>query len=221
MKENPFSGFKKKKTLGKQRRALSDYEKEVVAMEISRTSKWLMLGVLLQYHCFIRPIEMRRLRFHMFDLNEGVIRLTSKETKNKENAIVTIPDSLLPFLRKFNFGKWDQRWLLFGAGVQPHLDKTCGHNTMNWQHGRILKQLEKEGKLSDIKGLTFYSWKDTGALALFKNKVNPLEIMRQLRHKDLTTTQLYCQSLYSINREIKELDNALIGEGALMEALLL
>ena len=92
---------------------------------------------------------------------------------------------------------------------------------MNWQHGKILKRLENEGKLMDSKGLTFYSWKDTGALALFKNKVNPLEIMRQLRHKDLTTTQLYCQSLYSVNLEIKALDNALLGEGVLMETLLL
>lgn len=219
--KNPFSGFKKKKITGKQRRAFSDYEKELVAAAVAKKSKWLLLGVLLQYHCFIRPIEMRRLRFHMFDLKEGLIRLTGKETKNKENAIVTIPDSLLPFLRKFDFRQWDQRWLLFGPGVSPHPDKCCGHNTMNWQHTQILQRLEKEGRLVDITGLTFYSWKDTGAMALFKQKVNPLEIMRQLRHKDLTTTQLYCQSLYSVNKEIKALDNELIGQDELMKSLLL
>lgn len=213
--ENPFSGFKKKKVLGKQRRAFNQYEKQVVAREISRTDKWLMLGVLLQYHCFIRPIEMRRLRFYMFDLQEGLIRMSGHETKNKENAIVTIPNTFLPFLRKFNFQQWDQRWLLFGEGVQPHPNKSCGHNTMNWRHNKILNKLEKEGEILDTKGLTYYSWKDTGALALFKQKVNPLEIMRQLRHKDLATTQLYCQSLYNVNQEIKVLNNNLLGDDVL------
>jgi len=64
--------------------------------------------------------------------------------------------------------------------------------------------------MDDITGLQYYSWKDTGAVELFKKKVNILEIMRQLRHKDLSTTQKYCQSLYVINMEIRDLVNPIL-----------
>lgn len=160
--------------------------------------------------CFIRPIELRRLRFYMISLREGVIRLSPAETKNREADNVTIPNVLIPFLRAFRLEQWNSRWLIFGERVQPHPSHCCGHNTMNLRHSNILKALHKKGALADITGLSFYSWKDTGAMDLFRKKVNPLEIMRQLRHKDLATTQLYCQSLYMINEEIKALDNTLL-----------
>lgn len=207
--DNPFSGLKKKRESGKQRRAFDEYERDIVADYITRHDTWLMLGVLLQYHCFIRPIEQRRLRFYMISLKEGIIRMPADITKNKENAIVTIPDAIIPALAEYNFNQYDQRWLVFGANSQPHPDKCAGHNTYNLRHKKILDALKKKGLLTNIDGLSYYSWKDTGALELFKRKVDTLEIMQQLRHKDLTTTQLYCQSLYTVNKEIKALDNRL------------
>lgn len=210
IEENPFSKLKKRKEVGKTRRAFNDHEKRIVANYIYKNDPWLMLGILLQYHCFIRPIELRRLRFYMFDLETGTIHLSGKETKNKENAIITIPDTLIPYLKEFKFERWPAHWLIFGEGVRPHSDKACGHNTLNYRQSKIIRKFKKDGRLGDIKGLTFYSWKDTGALELFRRKVNLLEIMRQMRHKDLKTTQMYCRSLYTINYEIKNLDNQLV-----------
>ncbi len=207
---NPFSGLKKKKEAGKRRRAFNADERMIVADYISKKDKWLMLGVLLQYHCFIRPIEQRRIKIRMIRLNEGVIWLPGSITKNREEATLTIPDVLMPFLRDFGLEKFNQNYLLFGKGVRPHNSQSCGHNTMNYRHRTILEKMKKQDILSDIEGLSYYSWKDTDAIELFKRKVNILEIMRQLRHKDLSTTQKYCQSLYTINHEIKALDNALI-----------
>lgn len=207
---NPFSGLKKRKEKGKIRRAFNEMERDLVAATVEEKDKWLMLGILLQYYCFIRPIELRRLRFNMFDFREGVIRLNGQITKNGDNEIVTIPDVLRPWLLEFDFSQWNQTWLIFGEKVQPHPWKCCGHNTLNYRHKQILKKLQKKGLLADIKGLSFYSWKDTGAMDLFKAKVNILEIMRQLRHKDLSVTQEYCQSLYMVNREIKHQKNSLL-----------
>jgi len=213
--ENPFDDFKKKKLPGKTRRAFSQEEKEVVIRTIAGQDKWLLLAVLLQYYCFIRPIELLRLRFHMIDLKEGLIRLPAAITKNKQNSLVTIPDVFVPILERFQLHRWDPRWLIFGQRIQPHPDKAAGKNSIRLRHKRILEALRDEGELLDLTGLSLYSWKDTGALELFKQKVNPLEIMKQLRHTDLATTQLYCQSLYSVNREIKLLDNNLLGDDLL------
>ncbi len=206
---NPFAKMKKKKILGKKRRAFSEQEREIVATHIKK-DKWLWLGVQLQFYCFIRPIEQRRMRIHMIDLHEGVIRLPAKVTKNKESAIITIPKGFLKYLREFGLEEFNQRWILFGAGGKPNPTKCCGHNTYNLRHKNLLTKLFKEGKLDDIEGLQFYSWKDTGVVELFKKKVNILEIMRQLRHKDLSTTQKYCQSLYIINYEIQNLVNPIL-----------
>lgn len=216
---NPFDDFKKKKLSGKTRRAFSEAEKNKVIKAVANKDKWLLLAILLQYYCFIRPIELLRLRFYMFDLKEGLIRLPSAVTKNKQNALVTIPDVLLPILQKYQLYQWDPRWLIFGAKIEPHPDKAAGKNSIRLRHKRVLEKLRKQGALLDLTGLTLYSWKDTGALELFKKKVNPLEIMKQLRHTDLATTQLYCQSLYSVNKEIKALDNDLLGD-ELLEGLL-
>lgn len=210
VKKNWFKKFKKKRVHGKQRRAFSEREREIVAEHISQTDPWMTLGILLQYHCFIRPIELRRLQFHMIDLIEGTIRLTSDETKNRDNDIVTIPDDIAVLLRAYNFQQYRPTWLVFGEGGHPHPDKACGHGLYWERHRNALQLLHDKGKLLNIKGLSYYSWKDTGAMELFKKKVNMLEIMKQLRHKDLATTQKYCQSLYVINEEIKALPNALV-----------
>ncbi|MDF1867718.1 MAG: hypothetical protein P1U70_23060 [Saprospiraceae bacterium] len=178
--ENPFVGFKKKKVKGKKRRAFSEEERDIMAKVISKSDNWLYLGVLLQYHCFIRPIELRRLRFYMIDLNEGIIKMPGDTTKNWEDAIITIPDSLISILEDFNFKKYNQRFLVFGKKMTPHPNIPCSHDNLNSRHKAILKDLFSKGRLNDIDGLSFYSWKDTGAYALFKAKVNTLEIMRQL-----------------------------------------
>ncbi len=207
--ENPFAGHKKKKSPGKKRRAFSNDERSTMAKYINENDRWLMLGILLQYHCFIRPVELRRLRFSMIDLNDGVIRMPGEVTKNKQNAIVTIPYSIIPTLKEYKFKSYPQNHLIYGVGIKPHPTDSCGHNTLNLRHKKILMKLKSKGKLFDINGLSFYSWKDTGAIELFKAKVNILEIMRQLRHTDLSTTQKYCNSLYTVNKEIQVLDNSI------------
>lgn len=216
--ENPFSKLTKMKELAKRRRAFNDFERDTLLAAVAKKGDMmLMLGILLQYYCFIRPIELRRLRFEMFDWRHSVIRLPGAITKNKEDDIVTIPNAILPFLAKFDFGKYNQRWLIFGKGVAPHPSVCCNHNILNHRQHVIIKDLNQRGMFPNMEGLSFYSWKDTGARELFKRKVNILEIMRQLRHKNLATTQKYCESLYEVNVEIKNLDNCIIGSAHLQQ----
>ena len=218
IEENPFSKLPKMKELAKRRRAFNDFERDTLLSAVAKKGDMmLMLGILLQYYCFIRPIELRRLRFEMFDWRHSVIRLPGAITKNKEDDIVTIPNAILPFLAKFDFGKYNQRWLIFGKGVAPHPSVCCNHNILNHRQHVIIKDLNQRGMFPNMDGLSFYSWKDTGARELFKRKVNILEIMRQLRHKNLATTQKYCESLYEVNVEIKNLDNCIIGSAHLQQ----
>jgi integrase len=208
---NPFVHIQNKKVGGKKRRAFNDHEKSVVADHIHRTRPMLMLAILLQYHCFIRPrSELLRLRFHHFDLQDGLLRLPASITKNKEDEIVTIPNELITFIFDQGLHRYSPTWFVFGPRLKPHPDRPCGRNYMGTLHKNTLELLHEKGLLEDIGGLTFYSWKDTGALELFRSKVNVREIMRQLRHKSLETTQRYGESLYTVNKEIKGLNNRLL-----------
>lgn len=203
--ENPFKAIRKRAVHGKERRAFSAAEKTLIGHRIYENDKWLFLAVVLQYYCFIRPSsELRRLRRWHFDLVQGIISMPGSITKNGKEGIVTIPDLILPFVRE-QLQRIPGNHLIFGKGVRPHPSIACGRNTLHYRHKQILQELHRKGLLKDIQGLTFYSWKDTGALELFRQKVNILEIMRQLRHTDLSTTQRYCNSLYIVNKEIKEL----------------
>lgn len=205
---NHFAGLKPKKEAAKKRRAFSQIEKKIVAEYVHKHNKELMLNIWLQYHCFIRPqAELRRLKGRHIRLQEGVIRIEGDKTKNKKDAIITIPDSLIPNLKKYHF---PANYFVFGKKMKPAFEKPCSKNYMNNIHKGILEYLHQRGDLENIEGLQNYSWKDTGAYELFSRGVNILEIMRQLRHKDLSTTQKYCESLYVINKQIKALDNVLV-----------
>lgn len=96
-------------------------------------------------------------------------------------------------------------YFLFGPEWMPSA-KRVPANKLNKKHKSIVMQLHKEGKITDPSGIQSYSWKDTGALLLFEMKVDVLQIMKQLRHGDLSTTQKYCNSLNEYAPEIQGLD---------------
>ena len=68
-----------------------------------------------------------------------------------------------------------------------------------------LKRLKKEGKLSDITGLQFYSLKDSLAIHLLDNGVDPESAMRHLRQRDLTVFQRYVKRLGIENEKVRRM----------------
>ncbi len=206
IEENPFLKIKKKKTGSKKRRAFTKKERGIVIKKIRATDSFLYLAVLLQYHCFIRPNEIRQLKKHMFDLENGMIRIPGEISKNKESEIVTIPNCIKDEVRMIT-NLIPGNYFVFGPGLKPSKEKGCSKNYMGKMHRKIINNLFISKELVFIEGLSFYSWKDTGATELFKNRIDTNEIMRQIRHKDLSYTQRYCQSLYGVNTQIRDLDN--------------
>ena len=153
--ENPFSKIKKKPQPEKKRRTFTNEEKQIVATYIRENDPWLYLGLLLQYYCYIRPIELRRLRFKHFNLKQGTIHMPSDITKNKKQRNVTIPAIIMDYFQEEAFTKWPLDYLIFGVGMLPHPDKSCSHNTMNYRHKQILEKLERVGEFKGYYGSFF------------------------------------------------------------------
>lgn len=193
--ENPFSGFKKRVEEQKERRPLSDDEKEILGAYIKEKDPRLYLAVLLMYYCFIRKSELLRLKFRYFDFRNGVIRMPGAKTKNRKTETVTIPKELIKILKEdYYFNKYPGHWLVFGKGMNPNVSP-CSRNTPTTRHRKLVNDLGKKGRLSDCKGIHFYSWKDTGAMNLVEQNVDILKIQQQLRHSSLHTTQKYLKMM--------------------------
>ena len=200
---NPFSQIRRRKKSQKIRRGLHNYEVEIL-IKYMREDPPLLLCVLLQYYCFIRPSEeLRKIRFQHFDLNKGCIHLPSSVTKNSKPAIITIPDVIIPFLREYGFLRYPQNYIIFGPRCIPHPTKSVGKNTLGRRHIELVRRLHKQGILTDIQGIQLYSWKDTGALAMIEEGYNIIDIKNQIRHSSLEVTQKYIKSLHDVNPNIK------------------
>lgn len=208
IKVNPFEGIRRKPRTAKTRRAFHHHEARIMIAH-STHDPTLRMGMLLQYYCFIRPKELRMLRVQDVDLAGGVIRIPGAIAKSTKDGMTTIPDTFMPELAAFLEGM-PERWYLFGKRGQPGPFGPSGRNTMNFRHKQLLDDLKRRGLLFDLTGLSYYSWKDTGALALALAGVPALELKRQMRHGSLEETQKYLDSLYSLNKTIKSLDNRLI-----------
>ena len=211
IKKNPFDGIKSKKVGAKRRTALSKYQKKVVVNYCRRNQPMLFLGILLQYYCFIRPIELCRLRIGHIDFDNGQIILPGNKTKNSKQQPITLPDIAIPLMKEIDIWNKPPHFYVFGKGVKPHESIPCHKGSLNEKHRvQVLQRLLASNKLASIEGLSFYSWKDTGAYELVLQKVNILEIQKQLRHSSLAMTEKYLSTLYSVNKEVKALHNVLV-----------
>lgn len=206
---NPWTGIKNAQQTDKKRRSISRHEAQVIIRTARQEDPQLYLGILLQYHCFIRPNELRQILVRHFDLQSGVIRIPASIAKNKRDAIITIPHQLTPILSE-RLSKMGKHWYLFGKDGDPGPDGPVGANTMGNRHKLLIRDLRERGSLPDIEGISYYSWKDTGATALIQAGIPIDEVMKQLRHTDLATTQTYIQSLHRVNEKIRDLESLLL-----------
>ena len=87
-------------------------------------------------------------------------------------------------------------------GVSPSLlpmPERVGKNTLSWRFRQAVRTLHRSGALPDIRGIEFYSLKDTLAIYLLDNGVDVESAMRHFRHHDLSIFQRYVKRLGVVN----------------------
>lgn len=199
--QNPFTGLKSLAPQTKKRRSLDDDEAGKIYTAASEYDSNLTLAILLLFHCFIRPTEQRRLRIGHINLRQKLIRITTEVAKNKKEQSVIIPEPLVDVLHGFGLHNYRKSDYLFGRSGEPG-STPIGKRRMASYHDHVVDELEKKGEISDTGGVTLYSWKDTGAIALLNEGYDVRKIQRQLRHSSLDMTQRYLDSLSFSSYEI-------------------
>ena len=213
--ENPWTKIKPERVGEKSRRPFTDEERRIVAAHIEATDYWMFRGVLLQFFCYIRPVEMLRMRFKNFDLGRGVVTVESADAKSWRRRVVTIPQSILHYFRDGVFDKQPGNYFLFGRKeVGPHTwllqpaTVAVSECRMDKRHRRVLERLKADGRLTgDITGLSWYSWKDTG-ISLHTRKTSPVATKDQAGHADLSITSVYYH-VEEMNAEYRAIENDL------------
>lgn len=211
---NPFKFIKPVREETKTRRAFTDEERRVVAAEIERTDYWLFRGLLLQFFCYVRPVELTRLRFRDFDLSRGLVTVQEGDAKSWKKVVKTIPQSIMPYFLDGRFNKYPTNYFMLGrveerrgmARVEPCMTPV-DDDRMYRRHLKVLLRLKKQGKLADITGLTWYSWKDAG-ISMHTRRTSPVATKDQAGHTDLSVTSRYYHAP-DVNAEYRTLPNDL------------
>lgn len=202
--ENPLAFYSQKREAKKIRRAISPDEQLIIYKYALRNDRLLALAIAFLYYCGLRPREQKRLKRFNINTHRGTIDLNGNQTKNKDDDVITINAGAKDFIYEM-INNLERDEFIFGEHWKLGSDKSCGKNAFNQRHRYALNKLLKDSKLNNMDGISFYSWKDSGALAL-DGKASINSIMRHYRHKSLDYTQRYMESVKVVNEDIQKAD---------------
>lgn len=155
------------------------------------------------YYCFVRPVEMTRIRICDFDLQKGTLTLHEDQTKNRLTQTVTVPKKLIFYGIELGVFSAPMVDFVFSTKLRPgseQIDPKIFRD--HWAKVSRALKLKKEWK--------FYSLKDTGLTEMLEKDVAaPIQVKNQARHSSLAITELYLNKIPKAVPEILELDGAL------------
>jgi integrase len=151
-------------------------QSERLSAHIAESDPQLWLFVRLLHNCLIRPnSELRLVQVKHIDFDRHRIAIPASDSKNRTYMKVVVPDCMWNEIETFK--TFPSHYYIFSAKQKPSEKKT-GYNFYN-RHRNCLEAL---GLFGD--GLTLYSWKPQGAIAMAEQNIPRIEIQRQGRWKD-------------------------------------
>ncbi len=159
---------------------------------------YMLLACQVLYGCMIRPKEMARLKIRDINLKKSTILVDAEVSKNRNSAVVTIPDYLKELFLELDIDKYPCDYFLFSEGCKPGAKFREEKQFRDYWNNHVKKDLE----LPDA--YKFYSLKDTGITDLFRNGIDSLSIRDQARHYNISITDTYTpHDIQEANEKIK------------------
>ena len=189
---NPFEQIRKKdvrRGVKKSRRTLTDGEKKQLFDFLVERERYDYLAMcLLCYYCLMRDKEIVSLRVGDIDLQRQLVRVGDDIAKNDHTSWRTIPDVMVPWLRKLDLSAPAELYLFSYGGkyiFTPGKERVCERKVAKYWSDVIRPAL---GWGLDLK---FYSLKDTGITDMATAGV-PLNLVKeQADHSSLEMTGIY------------------------------
>ena len=200
---NPFVDIKKKaKRLTKKiRRPLADDEINRLVEFLSQENVNYLAACLLCYCCFLRPKEICSLYCRDIDLEKQLVRVDEGIAKNDNSSFRTIPDVIVPYLRRLRLLRPDQFVFSDPKTFEPGSKKMCSREI-----ARYWNDVVRSG-CNFPMDVQFYSLKDTGISNMAESGIPLTFVQRQADHSSVAVTEIYIShSEGRAQEEIKEVD---------------
>lgn len=156
-----------------------------IAKWMRANDKFYLFACYLIYYCFIRPVEICRLKVADVNIKDCTIIISGDKSKNHKTQVVTVPKKVLLYAVEIGVFNGAQSDYLFGSqrlkpGSEPITPKIMRDH---WAAVRRALNLKPEWKL--------YSLKDTGITEMADKNIASITIRDQARHSSLAITDLY------------------------------
>ena len=176
---------------------------------VQRIGRWLadhdpyfLLACQLLYNCFIRPVEMTRLKVGWINVEAGTVSVPAEASKNRQSMVVTLPKSVLFRMMEMGIFKSPSDDFLFSKNLRPgpqQIDTIVFRR--HWDSLRSALGLRKEWQ--------FYSLKDTGITEMLDNNIASITVRDQARHSSLAITEVYTRHQQRANEQVLNWEGSL------------
>jgi|GEM_PF-2753029 len=191
--KNPFAATKARKVKGKDRDLLTELERKQITAHLAAEDDRLLMVCELIFYCFIRPVEIARLRIRDIQLERGEIQLVASRAKSR-GRVVAIPEVFMSRLHALNMHLLDPDWILFSDAhnLLPG-ERRMEPSTM------AIRMAERFAEVRTVLGIRsqikLYSFKDTGADVARRAGLDLKEISEQMGHASLNETDHYLRPI--------------------------
>ncbi len=192
IKTNIVTGISNRNGVTKSNVAYSVDDAKRVLSVLKTRAPLVWLACLLEYYCFLRPNELEQLEWRDIDLVRGTLTVRADCSKVRQTRTLPVHRDLK--IAMLQFRAWQTGCLgkrLESDFIFTH-PKTKERVAYKYCSGRF-KYLRNE--LNIPTGCTFYSFKHTGCVELYRATKDIYLISKMCGHTNITTTQKYLRSL--------------------------
>lgn len=187
--DNPVEFITRRRAMKHKHQAYSDRQRAAyrkVCEELGFGQ--LLLFCQFMYYSFLRPgEELRKLRVR--DLRAKAIYVTANNAKSDTGAFVIIPAPLELLINEYKLREYPDHYYVFSDNDKPG-ERLLGPKFIYRRHVKVLERLNLTETNHDL-----YSWKHTGAIALWQATKDIDLLRRQCRHTDIGQTMQYLRDL--------------------------
>jgi integrase len=186
IKNNIFTGIKKKKTKQKNRIFIDKETRQTIFDYFEEKNKNYLAICYLTFYGLLRPREITYLRKSDFDLDKNILTVRPEVSKTGKTRIITIPGRLKKILIEIGVNKLSDDVFIFSIGFIP------GKKQIDSRYiGKEWAKMRKELQLPN--NIQFYSLKDSGIIEMLRAGVSPEAVRDQAGHSSLEMTNKYVQ----------------------------
>jgi integrase len=162
----------------------AEQTREIRDAILAKGDEQLWLFCQFIYFLFMRPGKELRL-LQVRDILDKQVKVTSETAKNRKLGFVDISVALELVIEQYKLRSYRPTYYVFSIDGHPG-PEPVGVNYFYKRHVKIMKQLGLFGHDYDL-----YSWKPTGAVALYRQTKDILRVQKHCRHSSPDQTYTY------------------------------